>query len=77
MTEETVGLSTSDGGRLVVSISEEGTDFKYAVLREFPELADTFRLSEEQQSASSLTMLFPSRSEGDDPESLHFSEFND
>lgn len=74
VTDEAVGFSTSDGGRIVVSISEEGTDFRYAVLREFPELADKFRLSAEQRSASSLTMLFPSRSEDDDSESLHFSE---
>jgi hypothetical protein len=74
VTDETVGLSTSDNGHIVVVISEEGTDFRYAELREFPELAEKFGLTAEQQFASSLTMLFPPRSEGDDPESLHFAE---
>ena len=77
VSDESVGLVTADGGRIVVALSEPGTDFRYAALREFTELVDKFGLSEEQQSASSLTMLFPSRSEGDDPESLHFLELND
>lgn len=74
VTDQFVELSTPDQGLIVVSISEEGTEFKYAELRERAELADKFGLSAEQRSASSLTMLFPSRSEGDEPESLSFVE---
>jgi hypothetical protein len=70
VTDETVGLSTLDRGRIIVSICEEGTDFKYGEPREFPGLAERLNLTTEQRLASSLTMLFPSRSEEDDPESL-------
>jgi hypothetical protein len=75
VTDESVGLTTSDGGRIVVDISEPGTAFKYAERRELPKLAERFGLTGEQLFAPSITMLFPSRSEEDEPsESLHFAE---
>lgn len=77
VTDDAVGLATADGGRIVVALSEPGTDFRYAERREFPELAEKFGVTEEHLSAPSLTMLFPSRSEDDDAESLHFSELID
>lgn len=57
-----------------MALSESGTALRYAERREFPEIGPKFGLTVEQQFASSLTMLFPQRSEDDDPESLHFAE---
>lgn len=74
LTDDAVGLATSDGGRIVVDISEPGTEFKYAEGREFPKLAERFGLTGEHLFAQSITMLFPSRSEDEAPESLHFAE---
>ncbi len=77
-----VGLSTSDGGRIVVDFSDPELVFKYSEAREFPEIVEGWGLTAEQCLASSLMFLFPVRfpsdfSEGDEapePESLYFAE---
>jgi hypothetical protein len=80
VTEETLALSTSDGGRIAISICEAGTEFRYSQPREFPTIVEKFGLASEQQLASGLTIFFASRlvlDEGEEepePESLHFSE---
>lgn len=74
VSDEAVILLTSDGGQIVVGVSEEGTEFKYSEIREFPELAAKFGLTDAQRFSSSLTMLFPPRDVAADPECLSFIE---
>lgn len=80
VTEETLGLHTSDGGRIAISICEPGTEFRYSQPREFPTMVEKLGLTPEQQSASGLTISFASRlvldedEETPEPESLHLTE---
>ena len=80
VTEETLGLHTSDGGRIAVSICEPGAEFRYVEPRELPGMAEKHELTPAQQLASGIMMLFPSRlvvDEGEEepePQSLLFSE---
>jgi hypothetical protein len=60
-----VGLVTSDGGRIVVDLSEPGAEFKYAEPREFPDTAASLGLSAAQRIASSVTLVFPPREDSD------------
>ncbi|HEY2858760.1 MAG TPA: hypothetical protein VGJ21_10120 [Terracidiphilus sp.] len=77
--EWTVGLLTSDAGRIGVELSEPGTEFKYAEPREFPELVASSGLSAAQRVASSITILFPPResSDGEDREVVSLIELID
>jgi hypothetical protein len=77
VSDETVGLITSDGGKVVVGLSEEGTKFKYSEMREFSELARKLDLTPEQRFASSLMLMFPPRDVGADLETLYFAELID
>jgi hypothetical protein len=77
--EWTLGLLTSDAGRIGIDLSEPGTEFKYAEPREFPELAASSGLSAAQRVASSVTLFFPPResSEGEDRECVSIIELID
>lgn len=60
-----VSLVTGDGGRIEVDISEPEIEYRYSEPRELPEFALKHELTEEQQLASSLMVLFPPRSAGE------------
>lgn len=79
ITETGVELSTADGGRITVELSDPDMEFKYAEPREFYHLAAT--LTESQRLAPSLMILLPDRGHDDShddeqspPETIYFAE---
>lgn len=68
LTEFGIELTTSDGGRLAVSLWETGAEFKYAEPREFPALEASCELTAAQRIASSVSALFPVVEGSDDSE---------
>jgi hypothetical protein len=68
MTEMRVELSTVDGGRLGVDLSDPAIEFRYAEPREFLEI-EASGVTAAQKYASSVTALFPLRVRlADDPD---------
>ncbi len=74
ISDESIGLVTVDGGKLVIDISESGVEFRYSEPREFPVIGKKFGLTAEQQFASGVTIFFPAETVDEEEECLHLSE---
>jgi hypothetical protein len=69
-----VELSTIDGGRLAIDLSDPEVIFRYTEPREFAELSAKLGLKPAQRFAASVTALFPSEGESAECESMMLME---
>lgn len=77
ISDELIGLVTTDGGKVTIDVSAPGVEFRYSQLREFPAIGEKVALTPEQQFAEGLTFFLPRPVvDGDDEDSdvLHLSE---
>jgi hypothetical protein len=80
--DDQLGLSTEDGGRIQVNLSDSELISRYSEPRELPKFVAAHDLTAAQQCASAVHFLFPSRAGDDSPadeeafESLTLMELN-